>query len=132
MDLKHRKESKIMKLKEQQLLLKELCARSPYGVKVVYLATTYSIQYVDSKFDEVKLEGMPHTVGIGHIKPYLRPMSSMTEEETEIFNSDFGGIGDGYNSTEIKRIDWLNANHFDYRASIDRGLALEAPEGIYK
>ena len=151
--LKHRKESKIMKQKEQQLLLKELCARSPYGVKVVYLATTYSIQYVDSKFGEVKLEGMPHTVGIGHIKLYLRPMSSMTDEE---FNSlkeetalnynnqlDLVDWNNGCKTLEfwLKEIpsyvailvfDWLNSHHFDYRALIDRGLALEAPEGMYK
>lgn len=134
-----------MKLKEQQLLLKDLCARLPYGVKVVYLATTYSIQYVDSKFDEVKLEGMPHTVSIGHIKPYLRPISSMTDEE---FNSlkeetalnynnqlDLVDWNNGCKTLEfwLKEIpsyvailvfDWLNSHHFDYRGLIEKGLVI--------
>lgn len=107
---------------EKQLLLKDLCARGPYGVKVVYLATTYSIQYVDSKFDEVKLEGMLHTVGIGYIKPYLRPISSMTEEEcNEYADTDW-----------FEGLDWLLAHHFDVRFLIGKGLALEAPENMYK
>lgn len=72
-----------MTQEEKELPLKDLCARSPYGVKVVYLATTYNIEYVNVKFGEVKLEGMPHTIDIGCVKPYLRPMSSMTEEERE-------------------------------------------------
>ena len=58
-------------------------------------------------------------------------MSSMTEEEMEIFNSDFGGIEDGYNSIETKRIDWLNKKMFDYRGLIELGLALEAPKDMY-
>ena len=33
----------------------------------------------------------------------------------------------------IRKIsDWLNAHHLDYRGLIEKGLALEAPEGIYK
>lgn len=69
------------------------------------------------------------------IKPYLRPMSSMTEEERDevkkhmkreqIVNVVF------YHATE-KTYDWYNAHHFDYRGLIEKGLALEAPEGMYK
>lgn len=53
----------------------------------------------------------------------------------------FGGDGKLYGadpinircSSEIctKLIDWLNIHHFDYRYLIERGLALEAPEGMY-
>lgn len=70
-----------MTQKEISLLLQNLNEQLSHGVKVVYLATTYNVQYVDIKSAEVKLDGMPYTVSIGQVKPYLRPMSSMTEEE---------------------------------------------------
>ena len=62
------------------------------------------------------------------IKPYLRPMSSMTEEEKgEYYNSyDWEYFEEGTS------FDWLNENHFDYRGLIKKGLALEAPDNMYK
>lgn len=72
-------------------------------------------------------------------KPYLRPMSSMTEEE-KVQLSQYACIGEDMNGEfidEVQRkdcaayIDWLNKNHFDYRGLIEKGLALEAPEGMY-
>lgn len=68
------------------------------------------------------------------MKPYLRPMSSMTEEEKEelrnsnmvIAISTSGDVG-----TTVIGFDWLNAHHFDYRGLIEMGLALESPEGMY-
>ena len=66
-------------------------------------------------------------------------MSSMTEEEKKEFTG-FASIsqhrffiGDSYfwyNTYEEE--DWLNEHHFDYRGLIEKGLALEAPEGMYK
>lgn len=111
-----------MTQEERQLLLKDLCARLPYGVKVVYLATTYSIQYIESEFDEIKLEGLPYTIVIGYVKPYLRPMYSMTEKEQE--ETEY--------RTDSDYVDYCNEHHFDYRGLIEKGLALEAPEGMYK
>lgn len=92
------------------------------------------------------------------LRPYLRPMSSMTEEEKEEYRklSDevIGSYGpynwefiahcvrlgikpgnpheciDEY--VDMDAIDFLNAHHFDYRGLIEKGLALEAPEGMYK
>ena len=124
----------IMTQEDRQLLLKDLCARLPYGVKVVHLATTYSIQYVDSKFDEVKLDGIPYTVSTGYIKPYLRPMSSMTEEEEKEYSNFIDGKDSNPNdlnwlATHIS--DWLDRRMFDHRGLISKGLALEAPEGMY-
>ena len=67
---------------EKQLLLKDLCARQPWGVKVQYNNKVYAIDYVSAEYEEVKLNILDnYTVGISDIKPYLRPMSSMTEEE---------------------------------------------------
>lgn len=72
---------------------------------------------------------------------YLRPMSSMTEEEEKEYNQLCYNCQEqdsvDYNITELDRtqliyvVDWLNAHHFDYRGLIEKGLALEAPEGMY-
>ena len=85
--------------------------------------------------------------------PYLRPMSSMTEEEREelehLSEEYFGKALDkqiqeslsssNRNESKILEciassviVDWLNAHHFDFRGLIEKGLALEAPEGMYK
>ena len=59
-------------------------------------------------------------------------MSSMTEEEKKELNNvlEFQYYSD--DSCMCESTDWLNAHHFDYRGLIERGLALEAPEGMYK
>ena len=120
-----------MAQKDEQLLLKDLCARLSYGVKVQYNNEIYNIDYISALYMEVKLD-IPanYTIGIFEIKPYLRPMSSMTEEEKERYHelcdSYYGIYFDSINS-----IDWLNAHHFDYRGLIEKGLALKAPKGIY-
>ena len=59
----------------------------------------------------------------GECKPYLRPMSSMTEEEEKEYHD---ARSDYYD--DLGTYDWLNAHHFDYRGLIEKGLALEAPE----
>ena len=66
---------------------------------------------------------------VEHVKPYLRPMSSMTVEE----RFEYNGF-DGYIFSDedvIIKIDWLNKHHFDYRGLIKKGLAIEAPENMY-
>ena len=108
---------------EKELLLKDLSARLPYGVIVYSLQIPY----------EQKLIGYIPDIEKYSIKPYLRPMSSMTEEE----ENELTGIAvlGGYNSSVFNSfivIDWLNAHHFDYRGLIEKGLALEAPKGMYK
>lgn len=75
--------------------------------------------------------------------PYLRPMSSMTEKEKKAFDKfvcidEFAWNGDteqGYaNQASIMSdgIDWLLSHHFDFRGLIEKGIALEAPKGMYK
>lgn len=64
------------------------------------------------------------------LKPYLRPMSSMTKKEKEEMAKMSTLIS---SITLVKELgDWLNEHHFDYRELIEKGLALEAPEGMYK
>lgn len=71
-------------------------------------------------------------------RPYLRPMSSMTEDErNEYFSikmqeTERVALAEVYRPEAVSEIlDWLNAHHFDYRGLIDKGLALEAHDGMY-
>ena len=143
--------------KDKELLLKDLCTRLPYGVKV---NINSSIEEQNSmKLFDVDLDS--ETIGVSNdkwvfraipiiddedevkvIKPYLRPMSSMTDDERRALLK-WGTVGLDENGKVfdvypygMKRnmavIDFLNARHFDYRGLIEKGLALEAPEGMYK
>lgn len=112
-----------MTQEEKQLLIKDLCARLPYEVKVkcgreILILNANWLQMFQYHLDE--------------IKPYLRPMSSMTHDE-DVEYRDIMESGH-YNSPSQEYasiIDWLNEHHFDYRGLIEKGLALEAPEGMY-
>ena len=127
-----------MTQEEKQLLLRDLCARLPYGVK---LDNGLKLRSIDTLTQIVSCSGSDKKIDC--IKPYLRPMSSMTEEEEKVFNdflefqAEYVSDADLYNKTDM--YDWLLANHFDYRIDpstgktlIESGLALEAPEGMYK
>ena len=142
-----------MTREEKQLLFIDLCGRLPYGVKVT--------DVIDNK-----IVGFPYTLTIylnveyTRVLPYLRPMSSMTEEEKkELFNlctlvesEDWEGKKTEYFAAEIasrfdsvhnydtsfnfyvdsRAFDWLDRKMFDYRDLIPKGLAIEAPDGMYK
>ena len=132
-----------MTQEEKKLLLKDLSTRLPYGVKIkrstcpINLSVTgilgeyvhHTPYYVGGNI-EIK------TTKIDEVKPYLRPMSSMTEEErTEYFLLKHRDNDRDDNIILIDEasmlINWLNKHHFDYRGLIPMGLALEAPEGMY-
>ena len=122
-----------MTKKDKELLLKDLCARLPYGVKICIY------DFTDEVYDEIitikNFSWIVVTFTLGAIKPYLRPMSSMTEEEKELMKGSVICFNElEGNSTLFDEIglDWLNAHHFDYRGLIEKGLAIEAPEGMYK
>lgn len=139
-----------MTQEDKKLLLKDLCARLPYGVICHYnCVAEYDTMVIHKANCINKLEGIiPFNGQIGYmvggdkvnalsgdIKPYLRPMSSMTEEE-RIESLEFAWTDDysrlaSYNENIPKYIDWLNKNMFDYRGLIPMGLALEAPKGMY-
>ena len=145
-----------MTQEEKQLLLKDLCARLPYGVKCsctwshkVPNGTTGCVQELSTfLIDEIEIMDNPeYDCQICDVKPYLRPMSSMTDEEYKEYDKALEldcSISANVLKTNLeakKRVlistwyngtDWLNAHHFDYRGLIEKGLALEAPEGMYK
>ena len=125
-----------MTQKDKELLLKDLCARLPYRPKVKVLHIWNEEKGVEEDIVDtvycVFPEGYINTETIVSDMPlndnivlYLRPMSSMTEEEYQEF---------GYDALRYtpREFDWLNEHHFDYRGLIERGLALEAPDDMYK
>ena len=126
-----------MTKEEKQLLLKDLCARLPYGVMCTDLRHGDSkITEIDIKSDLVYCADFDEYAEIEYYcKPYLRPMSSMTKEERFIYEQRLHDVGRSINVIDaddvVSHIDWLLAHHFDYRGLIEKGLALEAPEGMY-
>ena len=119
-----------MTKEEKELLLKDLLGRVLYGVKVDYRGTIFTLGYnLYLNSGDVAFENYPMLYSLENIesvKPYLRPMSNMTEEErTEVEDLNM-------NPFSSSVTDWLNKNKFDYRDLIPMGLALEAPEGMYK
>lgn len=119
-----------MKQEDKELLLKDLCARLPYGVKIQVVCSTIHTLYCH-KYDTELESGNLYLLKTDStiVRPYLRTMSSMTEEEKEEYKAFFNYDGVEYPE---EYIDWLNAHHFDYRGLIEKGLALEAPVDMYK
>ena len=115
-----------MTQEEKELLLKDLCARLPYGVMLNI--NGYDRMLMPCHIDLISIDKI-------QCKPYLRPMSSMTEKERETFNylcESRYFYSSNINGRNYDYYDWLNSNHFDYHDLIEKGLALEAPEGMYK
>ena len=111
---------------EKQLLLIDLCARLPYGVIVQFEG------WNPEKLLEANLRIDVYN-GMGGLPiPYLRPMSSMTEEERDEYMNIDCGLNRYYWSHTERITDWINEHHFDYRGLIEKGLALEAKENMYK
>ena len=117
---------------QKELLLKDLCARLPYRVKV---QIKNEIVVLDSICDDdgyhfnficEDREG----VNIEDIKPYLFPLSSMTEEQEIEYDATFATIvyEDGRKDSTMtyKTFDWFNKNNFDYRGLIPMGAAIDA------
>ena len=160
-----------MTQEEKELLFKDLCARIPYGVKL-YCTQGTSIdrkkgwKLVGYHEADIKIKDVfGITVGTLHriilncvgpnnnvdidfindeVKPYLFPLSSMTEEQKKFFSNlpigidKYGDIStkDDLNGNSLytdlesylEVIEWLNKNHFDYRGLIEKGLALDATD----
>ena len=169
-----------MTKEDKELILKDLCARSFYSVMVTVPIMSFikgqgpytepielvSVNAVDmtctvgDRYAQTSGIKMFDRKGELVCKPYLRPMSSMTEEEKQelerLINEKLNRNTDQednewtpwvlYDTTGIRNsiggerfyfdemsfiYDWLNAHHFDYRGLIEKGLAIEAPEGMY-
>lgn len=134
-----------MAQEEKQSLLKDICSMVPYNLKCRIYNSQRRCSEVGVPFfcTDLTLDTLNWIIcnidTISDIKPYLRPMSSMTEEERE----------DWYRQSKVDydcefkpeptlllenchlSVDWLNRKRFDYRGLIPMGIALEAEEGMY-
>ena len=129
-----------MKTEDKELLLKDLCARLPYGVKGNYQNSDDELlRKVTIMYRYLEPNGMVMT---GDIKPYLFPLSSMSREQKEELEN-LGWYFDNFEIHNVSEclgtyreyvahsdcfvlIDWFNKNHFDYRGLIPMGLAIDA------
>ena len=148
-----------MTQEEKQLLIKDLCGRLPYGVKC-----NAFLKQIDGSLKSVfgTFKGYNGWATVGNnlvdietVKPYLRPMSSMTYEDMQLVREKFFDGSDHYDIDATGEIfadtyqpytsiytlsfarlsgyiGWLDKNKFDYRGLIPMGLALEAPKDMYK
>ena len=119
-----------MTQEDKKLLLKDLCTRLSYNVicqvefkengkynsKVMLLSGIFT--------DEAYFTTKGGSIYSNEYKPYLFPLSSMTEEEKLMYEGLM--IGTDNISYMLDVIDWLNAHHFDYRGLIKKGLAIDA------
>ena len=139
-----------MKQADKELLLQDLCARLPYGVKLwhesyVDLITLHSIEATQFAVEISIDNSISNTAfwnSIEQIKPYLFPLSSMTEEQKKFFkdrpifldsDNDLVVKEDFLGNSQFTMLDdwvevilWLVKNHFDYRGLIPKGLAKDA------
>ena len=121
---------------EKELLLKDLCARLPYGIKlhcssnVMTCIGPYTLNTIvlDRIFND-NTEYVP----FNEFKPYLFPMSSMTEEQKDEFNAQslklqLQVIDDKimYEKATEFEVDFYNKHHLDWRGLIPMGLAIDA------
>lgn len=137
---------------EKKLLLKDLCARLPYGVIVNYKEGEYdfhkwTIETLDAPaysksgsmidtdhdgwigytyYEGTGMSSGSRPLHLDKMLPYLRLMISMTEEEEIYYNTIYTTL------KFYEKEDWLNAHHFDYRGLIPMGLAIEAPTNLYE
>lgn len=124
-----------MTQENKELLLKDLCTKLPYNVicqvelkengkynsKVMLLSGIFT--------DEAYFTTKGGSIYSNEYKPYLFPLSSITEEQKMFLKQQNWCIAihtSGTVETTIEGIDWLNKNHFDYRGLIEKGLAIDA------
>ena len=133
-------ENGIMNITQEnkELLFKDLSARLPYHVRVkVWLkdgTTEEGVLDLEHNYADVLRDAFYYNKIID-IKPYLRPMSSMTEEEKEDYKDLLYCVKYGVDTATYLTLfavnmltDWFNVHHFDYRGLIEKGLAIAVNE----
>lgn len=119
-----------MTKEDKELLLKELCARLPYGIKFLIESWNFESDQelsVIESLEEIDKDGYINNAKVykvEDIKPYLFPLSSMTDEQKSQYKFYLTRFVFVYDASLL--IDWLNKNHFDYRCIIEKGLAIDA------
>lgn len=150
-----------MDKKDKDILLNDLCGRIPYEVILEVTFDTEADEcqnpypMVSLSADSVVIETEYHryNIPIEKVRPYLRPMSSMTKDEMDYVNEHFFDKSDNFKIDDVGEMyvspqphdtvytlslkhqadyfEWLNSRHFDYRNLISKGLAYEADSTMY-
>jgi hypothetical protein len=120
-----------MTQEEKDILIKDLSARLPYGVMLktdnVFPQKLEGIAFDKDTFLFCVSDGA-FTLDWMTCRPYLYPLSSMTEEQKKEYahilvmssNLDYSQL------LGITVEDWFNKNHFDYRGLIPKNLGIDA------
>ena len=145
-------EKELLNTFDKELLLKDLCARLPYGIKFLRESWNFETDQelsVIEVLEDIDKDGYINNTKVykvEDIKPYLFPLSSMTEEQKKEISKRYKlhtyyglcieitnhseGYWDDDNSCNLQDylwlVDWLNKNHFDYRGLIEKSLAIDA------
>ena len=134
---------RILNEQEETLVLNDICARLIHGVKIAKV--DIMTEEAQGAYEAISVNKDRKTVAFDTpdcvihcyrnmemVKPYLRPLTSMTDYERKEYNDIVKNIIDFYDCPKsedvcffVVLIDWLNANHFDYRGLIERGLAIK-------
>ena len=134
-----------MTKEEKELLIKDLCARLPYSGVQIHISYADGFKYDKTlTYEDVKNYSQLPADSTTMVKPYLRPLSSMTDEEEAEIANIIEEIYDFTFRTEellemipmqetfpMASIDWFHEKGFDIRGLIPKGLAEIAPEGMY-
>lgn len=126
-------------------LIKYLCASLPYKLKI-NIRSDYTYTMEDMELNPYHLEGISYSINYRNMRPYLRSFSKMTQDEKWTIKNRF--CYDWWSETEgnpsslwkyqidiedaDSLIDFFNERHLDYLGLIQKGLALEAPDGMYE
>lgn len=132
-----------MTQEDRDLLVKDLCSRLPYGVKIQYEGDIFTIDHISAAYEKVKLDTPNnYTIDILEIKPYLLPLESMTEDQKK----ELADMYWSFNDSEINNIieylgnhrqivthfdcftliEWCYKNHFDINGLIPMDAAVNA------
>lgn len=133
-----------MTQEEKELLLYDISARLPFSLKCkcpILSHETYTIVSIELN-DGYPMVGLNTTRGsyiyapLEEVKPYLRPLSSMTEEEKKEYHEAIvKSLDCSFENSELAITivnDWLLLKHFDVRGLIRKELVFKALEGMYK
>lgn len=143
-----------MKNEEKELLVKDLCGRLQHGVMLNVTFHNDTDEYanaftmvgimesevlIEPEYDEESMGMMdtrPIRIPIEDVRPYLRPLSDMTDDEKvelDKIKENHRYISDksGISLLIPSYVDWLNAHHFDYNGLIEHGLAIKETKTFY-
>lgn len=112
-----------MTQENKEFLFKDICARLPYSLKYNY----GGYNGCDYTMNRIDCNTVDCAFPIENIKPYLFPISSMTDEQEKEYNN-LNCYELGLFPHTEEALDYLLKNHFDYRGLIDKGLAIDATD----